>query len=124
VPRQPGGKEPARKAAVCRAPTAQETAEMQPPEERSAAARRVQESGREREKWERRRRGAMLACCAIWAQIAGPSGWAELVPLLGLPALGSHHKIFFILRVSLGYFHLQSFNSIEGHVSVFIFITW
>jgi len=89
VPRQPGGKEPARKAAVCRAPTAQETAEMQPPEERSAAARRVQEP---------LNADAVVRCwhvAAIWAQIAGPSGWAELVPLLGLPALGSHHKIFF-----------------------------
>jgi len=95
VPRQPGGKEPARKAAVCRAPTAQETAEMQPPEERSAAARRVQESGREREKWERTRRGAMLACCCDMGSNCLAVGLGRAGAPFGASRLGLAPQDFF-----------------------------
>ena len=59
--------------------------------------------------------GAMLLRYGL--KFAGPSRRAELLPRLGLPALGSHHKIFYFLsyssKVSLGYFHLESFNRVS-----------
>jgi len=60
---------------------------------------------------------AVVRCwhvAAIWAQIAWPSGWAELVPLLGLPALGSHHKIFFYSSGVVRIFSLTKFQFNRG----------
>jgi len=114
VPRQPGGKEPARKAAVCRAPTAQETAEMQPPEERSAAARRVQESGREREKWERRRRRAMLACCCDMGSNCWAVGLGRAGAPFGASRLGLAPQDFFYSSGVVRIFSLTKFQFNRG----------
>jgi len=125
---QPGGKEPARKAAVGWAPTAQETAAVHSAAAGDAVRRSTRGSGiragirQGGMGTERTRRekpwcdaGGMLLRYGL--KFAGPSRRAELLPRLGLPALGSHHKIFYFLsyssKVSLGYFHLESFNRVS-----------